>query len=275
MLGILKTLFGSTPAPHKVVPFPLMRNYIIDLMAEGRRKNTVHMLFEADATVILDQLQRVNTEHAAQITLTSYIAKALADTVAANPHMQAYRRGRKQLVLFDNVDLSVIIERKIEEGIRMPVHYVVHNANQKSVQDIHNQLRTAKTSPLYGNDRPLAKLEAQFLSWPRMIRSVVWFFIRRDPHIFRIVAGTVGITSLPAQMAHPMHWTPITPMTLTLMIGAVSPVVNMVNGQAVEQQTIHLNLAFDHDVIDGAQMMRFIKAFRKCLYGEDYQASTD
>jgi pyruvate/2-oxoglutarate dehydrogenase complex dihydrolipoamide acyltransferase (E2) component len=275
MFDILKALFGSKPAPHKVVRFPLMRNYIIDMMSEGRRKNTVHMLFEADATFIFDQLQRINGELVTKITLTSYIAKVLADTVAANPHMHAYRHGQKKLVLFDNVDLSVIVERKIEEDVRMPVHYVVHSANQKTLGNIDHELKAAKTTPLYGNDRPLTNLEAHFLSWPRLIRRFFWFFIRRDPHVFRIVAGTVGITSLPAQTAHPMNWTPITPTTLTLVIGAVSPVVNIVNGLAVERQTIHLNLAFDHDVIDGAQVMRFIKIFRKRLYGEIAQTSAD
>lgn len=261
MFDILKALFGSKPAPHRVVRFPLMRNYIIDMMAEGRRKNTIHMQFEADATVIFDQLQRINGEHVTKITLTSYIAKVLADTVAANPHMHAYRYGKKKLVLFDNVDLSVIIERKIEEGVRMPIHYVVCNANQKTLGDIDHELRAAKTTPLYGNDRPLTNLEAQFLSWPRMMRRLVWFFIRRDPHVFRIVAGTVGLTSLPAELSHRAVGTPITPMTLTLLVGAVSAHLAMKDGLVVERKIIQFNLAADHDVVDGAQMMRFMELF--------------
>ncbi len=247
-----------------------MRNVVLDIMAEGRRKNTIQLLFDADASAMLDQLQHINSQRTAQnttqITVTSYIAKALADTVAAAPRIHAYRNSRNELVIFDNVDLSVMIERKVE-GARMPIPYIVRAANQKPLDELDQMLQTARTMPLYTDNGPLSKLEAQFFSLPRFIRKMVWFFIRRDPHLFREVAGTVGLTSLPAHMSHRTIGTPITPMTLTLLVGAVSPVLKMENGQVVERQIIQMNLSADHDVVDGAQMMRFVEAFRTRLCG--------
>jgi len=264
LLEIIKSLFGSKPAAHRVSPYPVMRNIVLDIMAEGRRKNTIHMPFDADATAILDQLHEINAERKQKITLTSYIAKALADTVAADTRLQAYRNTRGQLVMFDDVDLSVMIERKVD-GVRMPIPHIVRAVNKLALAPLNDNLVTAQRAPLYSDAGPLSKLEAQFFTMPRFIRKLVWFFIRRDPHLFREVAGTVGLTSLPAYLSHRAAGTPISPMTLTLLVGAISPQLVMINGEVREKKIIQMNLAADHDVVDGAQMMHFLIDFRARL----------
>jgi pyruvate/2-oxoglutarate dehydrogenase complex dihydrolipoamide acyltransferase (E2) component len=269
LFDILKSLAESKPAPHREIPFPVMRNIVLDIMDEGRRKNTIHLLFDADATRIHAKLADLNRERPndKRITITSYIAKALADTVADMPRLQAYRKGRNKLVLFEDVDLSVMIERKVEQE-RLPIPYILRAVNKMTLNSIDGMLHTAKSAPLYTSEGPLSDLEAKFFTLPRWIRKCVWFFIRRDPHLFRAVAGTVGLTSLPNALSLRAIGQPITPMTLTLLVGAISPVVRMKESVPVEEHVIEFNLAADHDVVDGAQMMRFMESFKKRLHGE-------
>ena len=264
MLNIIKSLVSGSKAPHQTTPFPKMRNVVLDIMDEGRRKNTIHLPFDADATAMLIELERINAGRASRITLTSYIAKALADTVAEDPRMQAYRKGN-ELVIFRDVDVSVMIERKVE-GTRMPVPYIVRAVNDQGLTALDATLLAARTMPLYTDNGPLSKLEATFFSLPRVIRKIVWFFIRRDPHLFRQVAGTVGLTSLPSQLPLRAIGMPITPMTLTLLVGAISPRLQLRDGQIIEKKIIQMNLSADHDIIDGAQMMRFIERLKKRLH---------
>ena len=264
MLNIIKSLASGSKAPHQTTPFPKMRNVVLDIMDEGRRKNTIHLPFDADATAMLIELERINAGRASRITLTSYIAKALADTVAEDPRMQAYRKGT-ELVIFRDVDVSVMIERKVE-GTRMPVPYIVRAVNDQGLTALDATLLAARTMPLYTDNGPLSKLEATFFALPRVIRKIVWFFIRRDPHLFRQVAGTVGLTSLPSQLPLRAIGMPITPMTLTLLVGAISPRLQLRDGQIIEKKIIQMNLSADHDIIDGAQMMRFIERLKKRLH---------
>jgi pyruvate/2-oxoglutarate dehydrogenase complex dihydrolipoamide acyltransferase (E2) component len=54
-------------------------------------------------------------------------------------------------------------------------------------------------------------------------------------------------------------------MTLTLTIGTIERKLALRDGQAVERDVIHLNLSVDHDIIDGAPLMRFAERFRQIL----------
>jgi pyruvate/2-oxoglutarate dehydrogenase complex dihydrolipoamide acyltransferase (E2) component len=67
---------------------------------------------------------------------------------------------------------------------------------------------------------------------------------------------------------------PITPMTLTLTIGTIDKKLVFRDGQAIESDVVHLNLSVDHDVIDGAPLMRFAERFRKILLNQRALASS-
>jgi pyruvate/2-oxoglutarate dehydrogenase complex dihydrolipoamide acyltransferase (E2) component len=62
---------------------------------------------------------------------------------------------------------------------------------------------------------------------------------------------------------------PITPMTLTLSIGSIEKKLFLEDGQVVKRDVVHLNLSADHDLIDGAPLMRFVDRFKKELLNID------
>ena len=68
---------------------------------------------------------------------------------------------------------------------------------------------------------------------------------------------------------------PITPMTLTLSIGAISKKVVLENGLAVERDFMQMNLGADHDIIDGAPLMRFVDLFKLKLHQGSALARAD
>ena len=257
----LRRLLSLTPASNTQAPFPEARNFILDILAEGRRKNTIQLLFDVDATEIQSQITKIITQTGEAISITSYVSRILARTVAADPRMHAYRHKRREMVMFADVDLSVMVEREVD-GSRMPLPYIVRAANQKDFLTIDRELKHAKSAPLY-LEGPLSALEAQFFSMPRIVRKFVWKFARSDAHLFRELAGTVGVTSMGMYAIGRAVVVPITPMTLTLSIGSISARPDFVNGVVVERKSLLLNLSADHDIIDGAPLMRFAAAFKK------------
>lgn len=263
LLPQLLKLFREPPAPGTYQAYPKLRNFILDVMAEGRRKNIINLLFEADVTLARQQLARHGEETGERISLTTFIAKSLACAIDEDKFMHGYRQGKSKLVLFDEVDLAVMVERDIQDG-KLPVAQIVRSANSKSMNEINNELQAAKVSPL-GENGPLSALETFFFELPFCVRKIVWFFIRRDPYLFKQLAGTVGITSMGMHVSGQAVLIPITPMTLTLSIGSIGTKLVLENGIPAEREIIQLNLGADHDIIDGAPLVRFSDRLKKKL----------
>jgi hypothetical protein len=240
-----------------------LRNFVMDVLAEGRRKQIAHVLLEADVGGIKEQLAELRLDAGESVSMTSYIAKSFACAIAEDKRMQAYRLGRSRLVVFDDIDLAFMIEREWE-GETLPVFYVLRAAQRKTAVEIHRELRTAREAPL-GTQGPMSALELQFFLLPSFLRKAVWFLIRRNPYWFKDVAGTAGVTSMGMYTSGAAIGVPITPMTLTLTIGTIERKLALRDGQAVERDVIHLNLSVDHDIIDGAPLMRFAERFRQIL----------
>jgi pyruvate/2-oxoglutarate dehydrogenase complex dihydrolipoamide acyltransferase (E2) component len=262
-LSQLITIVREPPPLSTHQPYPKLRNFILDLMAEGRRKNTIHLPFEADLGPVRHHLGQYKAATGERISLTTYFAKSLACVIDEDKAMHAVRHGKSRLLIFDEVDLAIMVERDIDGGL-MPVNCIVRAANRKNSAEIHRELQAAKIAPL-GESGPLSALEKQFFALPTPLRKIAWFFIRRDPILFKQLAGTVGITSLGMHTGGPVIGIPITPMTLTLCIGSTGKKLVLENGCPVEREYIQLNLSANHDVIDGAPLMRFIERFRKVL----------
>jgi len=205
-------------APGNIVRYSRLRNFVLDVLREGRRKHLAHVLLEADVAGIRDELAALR-EHGDPASMTSYIAKSFACAIAADRRMQAYRLGRSRLIMFDDIDLAFMIEREWQ-GETIPVFIIVRAAQQKSVQDIHRELRAAREAPL-GETGPMSALEMQFFLLPGVLRRALWFFIRRNPYWFKDLAGTAGVTSMGMYGSGAAAGIPITPMTLTLTIGTM------------------------------------------------------
>ena len=269
---IVPQLMAQLKTPNAVAseqPFPPIRNFVLDVMSEGRRKNIINLLCEADLHTLNIQLAEASAlGH--KVSVTSYLGKLLAETIAEDKTIHAYRKGRRKLVIFNDIDLAFTVEREYQgdgsdsdANALLPIPYIVRAANEKTVQQIHAELQMAKSAAL-GSAGPMSALEKYFFLLPRALRSMVWFFIRRDPYLFKQLVGTVGVTSMGMFASGAAVVIPISPMTLTLSIGSLAKrLVFDDQGAVVMREYIQLNLSADHDVIDGAPLMRFAERFRQ------------
>jgi hypothetical protein len=262
-LSQLITLLKTPDAQGEKHPYPKLRSFVLDLLAEGRRKNITHILFEADIGRIKDRLTCHRLRTGQSVTITSYIAKCFACAIADDKRMQSYRLGRSRLITFDDVDLAFLVERKCG-GVSLPVLYIVRAADRKTAHEINQELQASRETPL-GAQGPMSAVEMVFFLLPTILRKLVWFLVRRNPYWFKNLAGTVGIASIGMYTSGGAVGIPTTPMTLTLCIGSIEKKLVMQDEQVIEREFIHLNVSVDHDIIDGAPHMRFIHRFKKVL----------
>ena len=174
--------------------YPRLRNFILDVLAEGRQKNVIQVLFEADIGGVKERLAEHRLRTGELVTITSYVAKCLAAAIAADKRMQAYRLGRSQLIAFHDVDLAFLVEREWE-GEVLPVFFVVRAADRKTAHEINRELQASRQSPL-GAQGAMSALEMVFFLLPAPLRKLLWLYVRRNPYWFKDMAGTVAVTSM-------------------------------------------------------------------------------
>ncbi len=87
-------LIKQKPSPGTKLPYPKLRNSILDIMAEGRRKNIINLLLEADVTLLRYNLARHRAETGEQLSLTANIAKKLACTIDDDRSMHGISHSR-------------------------------------------------------------------------------------------------------------------------------------------------------------------------------------
>ena len=244
-------------------PYPRLRNFVLDVLAEGRRKNIIQVLFQADIGGVKERLAEHRVCTGKSITITSYVAKCFVAAIAVNKRMQAYRLGRSELIVFDEIDLAFLVEREWE-GKVLPVFFIVRAADRKTTHEINQELQASRKIPL-GTQGAMSALEMVFFLLPAALRKLLWFYVRRNPYWFKDMAGTVALTSMGMFTSGAAVVIPITPMTLTLSIGSIEKKLVLQDGQTVERDFIHLNINVDHAIIDGAPLMRFVHQFKEML----------
>jgi pyruvate/2-oxoglutarate dehydrogenase complex dihydrolipoamide acyltransferase (E2) component len=248
--------------PHTVVDLPLNRRETPSLLDFIYVKHCMYGLLEVDVTAARRLIEAHKERTGEALSFTGYLAYCLARAIDQDKSVQAFLKGRKQLMLFEDVDVDMLIERKIGAG-KAPMVHVIRAANRKSFLEIHREIRRVQEEPV-----PPGKGMAPFLkllgSLPgplvNLLVSLMKFARRRNPARAVAQAGTVGVTSVGmfargrgagwglAPAGHPVD----------LIVGGIAEKPAVVSGRIEPRQILHLTVAFDHDVLDGGPAARFV-----------------
>ena len=246
--------------PHRIVELPAGRRAWINLLDISWPKHTVYGLLEVDVTVARQFMAAHKARTGETLSFTGFLTLCLGRAVDEDKAVQAYLKGRKQLVLFDDVDVGLMIEHKAG-GKRALMGHVVRRANHKSFQQIHEEIRSVQSAAVPANrGMPTWLRSALMLPWPlsRLFGALLDTVMRRDPTISVAMGGTVAITAVGMFGKGHSGWalTP-TPESLGLVVGSIVQKPAIVDGRVEPREILHLTVMFDHDVVDGAPAARF------------------
>jgi hypothetical protein len=197
--------------------------------------------------------------------------------VSEHKHIQAMRKGRKSLILFDDVDISVVVERSVGHSDNpsetLPMPYVVRKANEKSVKEIHNDIRTAQEEPLGAGEVQLGArrnvhLTRAFNLMPRFVRNLlVWRRLTKDPFFAKKTMGTVVVTSVGGIGKDSDYaWAiPIGIHPVVVALGNIARKPGIVGEEIKIREYLSMTVLFDHDVTDGAPVVRFVQRLKELL----------
>jgi pyruvate/2-oxoglutarate dehydrogenase complex dihydrolipoamide acyltransferase (E2) component len=254
-------------ADYQLVPFPITQRVIATLQRLAEHKHTIHVLTEVDVTTPRQVIQEQKARGEEPLSFTAFIAACLGKAVDEDKSVQAYRKGRNQLVLFEDVDISIVVEHEVE-GHKFPLPYVVRAANHKTVRQIHHEIRAVqKLHPT--KVLPIPRLAQR---WPGLMLLVGRVLIR-SPFYFKRSGGTCEITAV-GMFGKGGGWgiPDATAYSLFLTLGGISEKPGVVDGRIAIREYLSLTISFDHDIIDGAPAARFTGRLKELIesgYGLD------
>lgn len=266
---------NTNVGPYHVVNLTPARRAWLNILELPRPKRQMYGLLEVDVTVIRQFIAAHKARSDETLSFTGYLVLCLARAVDEEKAVQAYRKGRKQLVMFDNVDVGLMVERKRGEE-RLLSGYVVRDASHKTYLEIHEEIRSAQATAAPPNTGTANRFfSAISLPWPlsRIFIALFSRAVRQDPTIPVSMAGMVGITAVGMfGKGHSAWGLYPTRHSLDLVVGSIAWKPAVVDGRIEPREILHLTVAFDHDVIDGAPATRFARRLVElieCGYGLD------
>jgi len=261
--------------PYQVVDLAPGRRIWLNTLDLSWTPHAIYGLLEVDVTVARQFIAEHKARTGEALSFTGYLTFCLARAVDEDKAVQAYLKNRKQFVIFDDVDVGLMVEGKIGEKKAL-MGYVIRGANRKTYREIHQEIRQVQSEPVPpGRGMPSWFRSAMLLPWPLSIlaKSVLGMILRRDPTILVSMSGTVDITSVGMFGGGHSGWglTP-TGASLGLVVGGTAWKPAVVEGRIEPREILNLTVVFDHDVIDGAPATRFVRRLVELIesgYGLD------
>jgi pyruvate/2-oxoglutarate dehydrogenase complex dihydrolipoamide acyltransferase (E2) component len=246
---------------YRVEPIPPMRRFALDAGYLGRRRHIVHGLIEVDVTGAREAIREHAQRSGETLSFTAFIIYCLSRAIEEHPHVHAYRDWRNRLVIYDDINITAMFE--VEFGSKKtPMPHIFRAANQKSLLQIHHELRAVQ-------NRPHASAESSFMRWflylPAFLRRGFYWMVMKFPQSFRDNSSPVMVTAV-GMFGQGGGWAITMPnFTLNVAVGGISEKPGVYEGEIAIREVLDLTVSIDHDVVDGAPAARFVNTFRILL----------
>jgi pyruvate/2-oxoglutarate dehydrogenase complex dihydrolipoamide acyltransferase (E2) component len=258
--------------PYHLVDLPPGRRLWINALGLSGPTHWMYGLLEVDVTVARQFIAEHRARTGEALSFTGFLVYCLARAVDENKEVQAYLKGRKQIVLFDDVNVGVMVEHKAGEK-RALMGHIVQSAQRKTYREIHQEIRTVQSEPAPASrGMPTWFRSAMLLPWPmsRLVKAMMAIATRRDPTIRVSASGTVFVTAVGMFGKGHSGWgIATTPHSLGLVVGSIAWKPVVVEGRIEPREILNLTVLFDHDVVDGAPATRFVRRLVELIESGD------
>jgi pyruvate/2-oxoglutarate dehydrogenase complex dihydrolipoamide acyltransferase (E2) component len=259
-------------ATYRTVEFPRTRLATFDIGAIGRKKHYVTALLELDVTEAR-RLLRGRKKAGAKVSFTGWLLHTIAATVARHKEAAAFRVGRRKLMVFDDVDVSLIVEKEVG-GRRVPLPLRIRRADRKTAEEISAEIDRARAAVADGEpmvlERGMTAAERLYYFLPGPVRRLAWRCMMRRPAFLFKKMGNVVVTAV-GMMGQVNGWfvqTSVHPLSFGIGSILKKPVAR---GDEVRvAEVLHLTVLIDHDAVDGAPMARFIAALTDAVEAGEF-----
>jgi len=230
-----------------------MQSIVRTIARVARHKYIIRGLLEIDVTRARQFIREHKARTGESLSFTAFLAACVGHAVDMNKSVHAYRNWRHQLVLFDDVDINIQVERD-RQGQKFSFPYIVRGANRKTVRAIHEEIRAAQAHRLSGRE---VKAATWVTLLPSFVQQMFFWLASKSPHLLTQNIGTVELNAI-GMFGSRGGWGIHIPFhTLSIVVGGIARKPGVVDERIEIREYLNMTINFDHDMIDGAPAARF------------------
>lgn len=241
-------------------PFSFNRKMVAASASVTAEKSTIHSFAQVDIT----EPRRLIREHfertGEKLSFTAYIVNCLAQVVKQHPHLNAFRK-RNRLIILDDVTISVLVEREFK-GERVPEPVSIEAAQDLDFRQINERIREVQ-------HEPADQLGSRSgMEWIRFIPGfLLKSFIRIGERNIKLAKryGKVAVTAVGMFSREPVWFIPHGSGSVLITVGSIEQRNTPEDGDPVTREFLCLTASFDHSIVDGAPAARFMNQFLEIL----------
>lgn len=141
---------------YEIKPFTKHRKNIVEVLRESKKKHSAYAVIELDVTNGRNIIEKYKEKHNKKISFTGWFVKCAAQAVSEHKELNSYRLGRNKIIIFEDVDIPITVERKINGEPKLML-CIIRKANEKSVMEITNEIRSAQKENIDQSSELLGK----------------------------------------------------------------------------------------------------------------------
>jgi len=195
------------------------------------------------------------------ISFNAWLIKVIGSVLQKHPEATAYFYNKKRLIIFDDINVSMIVEKKIGDS-KVPIPLLIERTNEKSAEEITQEIENAKSQQLNSDDIVLKKqsttYQRLYYHLPGFLRRLFWKLLLKNPKAAYRTMGNVAVTSIGMigkingwfihKSVHP----------ISFGVGSILKKPVVIDNKIKIREILNMTILVDHDVIDGAPMVRFL-----------------
>jgi len=113
---------------YSIVTLPSSRLFTMDIGALGSRKHHVRAMIEIYVTEARKKIRTIQKKSGKTLSFTSWTLKCIGQAVSEHKSVHALRKGKNRILVFDDVDISLVIEKDYN-GALVPLPIVIRKVN--------------------------------------------------------------------------------------------------------------------------------------------------
>jgi pyruvate/2-oxoglutarate dehydrogenase complex dihydrolipoamide acyltransferase (E2) component len=232
----------------------------IELLENLAPKHRIYGLVEVDVTEARKFISENEAKTGEKLSFTGWIVRCVAQAVSEHREVQGLKKGKKKLVVFDDVDVGIVIERQVDSK-RFATTYCIRKADEKSFRQIHDEIRRAQKGDTSADPESVRKpgFSARVFSrMPDLVRRLYWRKIRSDPFLRKRLMGTVAVTAV-GMFGKGGGWAvPVGVHPLVVAVGGISTKERGFVNADEPGEFLSLTVMFDEEISLGAPATRVL-----------------
>jgi len=233
------------------IKLPKSRRLVVDLLKYSKKIPSQPLVRNCN----VNELVALRKQTSPKVSWPAMFMKAYAIMSTRHPNLRRLFMPWPWAHLHEHpYTIGRMTVARMHEGEEWVLFYRVVKPETLSLAEMHQQMLEAKNLPV--EDVPRFRLQLLVSNFPTYLRRLAWWYcLNVKGYLRATIFGTFGMTTVSSLGGISVH--PPSTGATTLTFGPTDPEGN-----------VRVTLCYDHRLLDGAEIARYLRELEEILNGE-------